>query len=68
MTEPHGMTLIRCVQQHYGESETAARRRIYTNGDTWKREALRRIAAGKTTAAALFDPNDPWELKLEQPT
>lgn len=65
MKEPAGMTLIRCVEAWYGESETQARRRIFDNGEAWKREALQRIAAGKDTAGKLFDPADHWETKPE---
>ena len=67
MKEPPGMTLIRCVEAWYSESETQARRRIFHNGEAWKKEALARIAAGKDTADRLFDPSDPWTLEPEAP-
>ena len=56
------MRLIVAVQQHYRESETQARRRIYHNGETWKAEALRRLEAG-TPVERLFEPDSKWRLK-----
>lgn len=55
--------LVRLVRIHYHLAEQGAHRQIWSNGCEWKRVALERIAKGKTTAAALFDPCDPWKLR-----
>jgi len=55
--------LVRLVRIHYHLAEHGAHRQIWSNGCEWKRVALERIAKGKTTSAALFDPCDPWELR-----
>lgn len=55
--------LVSLVRIHYHLAEQGAHRQIWSNGCEWKRVALERIAKGKTTAAALFDPSDPWILR-----
>ena len=56
------MILVEAVMAHYRENETAARRRIFHNGDTWRDEALRRIAEG-VEPERLFDPDVKWRLR-----
>ena len=52
--------LVQCVRTHFHMAEYSARRTIACFGPEWRRVALLRIAAGKTTAAALFDPAEKW--------
>ena len=58
-----GMRLINAVMDYYRESETQARRRIYSNGDAWKAEAIRRIESGITEPNELFNPDNKWRLR-----
>ena len=57
--------LVDAVMTYYRENETAARRRILHNGETWKAEALRRIGEGITAPEALFNPDRKWRLNLK---
>ena len=58
-----GMLLINAVMDYYRENETQARRRIFSNGDAWKAEAIRRIEEGITEPAELFNPDRKWRLR-----
>jgi hypothetical protein len=55
--------LVQCVRVHFHMAEYSAKRMIACYGPEWRRVALQRIAAGKTTAATLFDPADKWHLR-----